>query len=297
MKIKPLVLGSKIYITSPAKAIDAECVFNAKSFLENNGFEVVIAEHCLGNHHYFSGTDEERLMDMQHALDDDSITAIWCARGGYGAVRIVDRLNWSNFQSNPKWLIGFSDITVFHNRLNSYNIPSIHATMPLNLNTNSTAAKVSFLDAINGHKLSYNLSSCRENIYGNTKGILVGGNLSILYSLLATNDNIDFTEKILFIEDVGEQLYNLDRMLFTFEKAGVLDKIKGLVVGGFTDLKDTATPFGQGYKEIIASKFLNKNIPVAFDFPAGHIDDNRALVFGFEYYLEVSENEVNLKQV
>jgi muramoyltetrapeptide carboxypeptidase len=296
MIIKPLVSGSKIYITSPAKAIDEGCVLLAKSFLEKNGFEVMISEHCLGKHHYFSGTDEERVVDLQHALDDESIGAIWCARGGYGAVRIVDRLNWDNFQNKPKWFVGFSDITVFHNRLNIYKIPSIHATMPLNLNTNSIAAKDSFIDVIRGKKLLYNLPSSNENIYGTSSGVLVGGNLSILYSLLATNDNIEFTNKILFIEDVGEQLYNIDRMLYSLEKAGVLGKIKGLIVGGFTDLKDTANPFGMGYKEIIISR-LNRSIPVAFDFPAGHIDDNRALIFGCEYYFEVNENFVRLRQL
>lgn len=296
MKINPLIQGSKIYITSPAKAIDEECVMLAKKFLENYGFEVMISEHCLGEHHYFSGTDEERLVDLQRALDDASIGAIWCARGGYGAVRIVDRLNWNNFKNRPKWFIGFSDITVFHNRLNRYNIPSIHATMPLNLNTNSLEAKDSFLDAITGKKLLYNYPSSQENVFGYSSGELVGGNLSILYSLLATNDNIEFTDKILFIEDVGEQLYNIDRMLYSLEKAGVLGKIKGLIVGGFTDLKDTASPFGMGYKEIIVSK-LNKNIPVAFDFPAGHIDDNRALIFGCEYYFEVNKNFVELSQL
>jgi muramoyltetrapeptide carboxypeptidase len=296
MKINPLIQGSKIYITSPAKAIDEECVLLAKKFLEKNGFEVMISDHCLGEHHYFSGTDEERLVDLQRALDDASIGAIWCARGGYGAVRIVDRLNWNNFKNRPKWLIGFSDITVFHNRLNRYNIPSIHATMPLNLNTNSIAAKDSFLDALTGKELLYNYPSSQENVCGDSSGELVGGNLSILYSLLATNDNIDFTDKILFIEDVGEQFYNIDRMLYSLEKADVLSKIKGLIVGGFTDLKDTANSFGIGYKEIIISK-LNKNIPVAFDFPAGHIDDNRALIFGCEYYFEVNKNFVELRQL
>lgn len=296
MKINPLIQGSKIYITSPAKAIDAEYVMDAKEFLEEKGFRVLISEHCLGQNHYFSGTDEERLYDLQRGLDDESIGAIWCARGGYGAVRIVDQLNWHKFQNRPKWFIGFSDITVFHNRLNRYNIPSIHATMPLNLNTNSTAAKDSFLDVITGKKLLYNYPSSQENVLGCSSAELVGGNLSILYSLLATNDSLEFTGKILFIEDVGEQLYNIDRMLYSLEKAGVLGKIKGLIVGGFTDLKDTSNPFGMGYKEIIVSS-LNKNIPVAFDFPAGHIDDNRALIFGCEYYFEVNKNFVELRQL
>ena len=297
MQIKPLVPGSKIYITSPAKAIDKESVENAKVFLEEKGYEVQISEHCLGHHHYFSGTDEVRISDMQRALDDDSFDAIWCARGGYGAVRIVDRLNWNNFQKNPKWLIGFSDITVFHNRLNRINIPSVHATMPLNLKENSVEAKETVIDAITGKKLSYKLNSCIENKLGKTQGELVGGNLSILYSLLGTNDNIDYNNKLLFIEDIGEQLYNIDRMLYAFEKAGVLNQIKGLIVGGFTDLKDSAIPFGQGYKEIIISKLLQRNIPIAFYFPAGHVDDNRALILGYQYVLEVNDNEVQLTQV
>jgi muramoyltetrapeptide carboxypeptidase len=297
MQLKGLTPGSKVYITSPAKAIDAECVLNAKVFLENKGFEVQIASHCLGQFNYFSGTDAERCADFQYALDDDSVDAIWCARGGYGAVRIVDQLNWSTFLQKPKMLIGFSDITVFHNRLSRFNIPSVHATMPLNLKENSTDALESLLSVLKGEKLSYSIGRSSDSILGATKATLVGGNLSILYSLLGTNDTIDYHDKILFIEDVGEQFYAIDRMLYAFEKAGVLDQIKGLIVGGFTDLKDTATSFGQNYKEIILSKFTKRNIPIAFDFPAGHIDDNRALVFGVDYTLEVNQEEVLLSQI
>jgi muramoyltetrapeptide carboxypeptidase len=297
MQLKGLTIGSKVYITAPAKAIDPACITNAVSFLEQNGFQVQVAAHCLGQFNYFSGSDFERSADLQKALDDENVDAIWCARGGYGAVRIVDELNWKNFLEKPKWLIGFSDITVFHNRINGFNVPSIHATMPLNLKENSKSALQSFLSAIKGDKLSYNLNSSFPQTEGSAQGLLVGGNLSILYSLLGTNDNIDYRDKILFIEDVGEQLYNIDRMLYTFDKAGILDQIKGLIVGGFTDLKDTAIPFGQNHKEIILSKFTKRNIPIAFDFPAGHIDDNRALVFGVNYHFEVHKNYVKLFQL
>jgi muramoyltetrapeptide carboxypeptidase len=297
MHLKGLKPGSTVYITSPAKAIDTECVLNAKVFLEDKGYEVQIAPHCLGQFNYFSGTDAERLMDMQVALDDENIDAIWCARGGYGAVRIVDQLNWNKFLQKPKMLIGFSDITVFHNRLNQFNIPSVHATMPLNLKENSSDALESFLSTLKGNKLSYNLNSSIPQSEGSTQGVLVGGNLSILYSLLGTNDTIDYKDKILFVEDVGEQLYAVDRMFYTFKKAGVLDQIKGLIVGGFTEIKDTVIPFGQDIKEIILSKLTHRNIPIAFDFPAGHIDDNRALVLGVYYHFDVQKNHVKLVQL
>jgi muramoyltetrapeptide carboxypeptidase len=297
MLLEPIKHGDLIYITAPAKAIDAEYVICAQNFLSQLGYEVAVAEHCLGQCNYFSGTDQERILDLQTAIDNENVKAIWCARGGYGAVRIVDQINWANFEKKPKWLIGFSDITVFHSRLNSLAIPSLHATMPLNLNENSQEAKSSLLDALKGNKLKYHLVSSSENKMGKIQGKLIGGNLSILYSLLGTNDSLDYTNKILFIEDVGEQLYNIDRMMYALDKSGVLDQISGLIVGGFTDLKDSALPFGLNYKEIILSHFYKRKIPIVFDFPAGHIDDNRALIFGVQYLLEVSSEEVRLEQV
>lgn len=286
--IEHLKKGDLIYITAPAKAVELEIVQYAQHFLEENGFRVMISAHCTGQHHYFSGTDEERLADFQFGIDHPEVKAILCARGGYGCVRIVDRLQWAGFLREPKWLIGFSDITVFHQKLQRFDLPSIHATMPLNFKNNSKAALETLLLALNSGNYTIESPATSNDKKGQATGRLVGGNLSILYSLLGTDDQIDYSNTILFIEDLAEHLYHLDRMLFAFAKAGIFNKIKGLIVGGMTDMKDTDTPFGQTQEEIILSHFVYRNIPIAFDFPAGHIDDNRALILGTACKLDVS---------
>ncbi len=284
--------GDKIKLVSPAKSIEPVLVFEAKEFWEKQGFIVEIGEFCVGKYHYFSGSDEERLKDFQEALDDPEIKAIICNRGGYGCVRILDSISWDKFKENPKWIVGFSDVTVFHLFLQSKGIQSIHATMPLNYGENSQEALSTLVESVTGQNLHYNLKSNPKNISGKTNGILLGGNLSIIYSLLGTDIEIDYSDKILFIEDLSEQFYHIDRMFFALKKAGVLAKIKGLIVGSFTSLKDTEIPYGKNLEEIVLEHTKNLNIPVAFDFPAGHIDDNRALIFGKEINLEVGEKEV-----
>jgi muramoyltetrapeptide carboxypeptidase len=209
-------------------------------------------------------------------------------------VRIVDRIQWAAFIREPKWIIGFSDVTVFHQRIQRFGIQSIHASMPLNFQTNSPLALDSLFNAIEGKDLSITCPSTTHNKTGQTEGKLVGGNLSILYSLLGTDDQIDFTDTILFIEDLSEQLYHIDRMFYALAKANVLNKIKGLIIGGMTDMKDTAVPFGKTLEELILDHFHYRNIPICFNFPAGHIDDNRALVFGSQYNLEVNSSQTTL---
>lgn len=293
--IPKLQKGDLIYITAPAKAIETECVYFAKDFFEKNGYRVQISAHCLGVHHYFSGTDNERMLDFQKGLDNPEVKAIICARGGYGCVRILDALQWAGMLRDPKHLVGFSDVTVFHQRMQRFGLESIHATMPLNFSSNSEEALKTLLLALENESYSITTDATKWNKKGVAKGKLVGGNLSILYSLLGTDDQIDFTDCLLFIEDLSEQLYHLDRMFYTFEKAGVLDIISGLVVGGMTDMKDTAVPFGKSYEEVILEHFQFRKIPIAFNFPAGHIDDNRALVFGREVVLTVDEKQVSIQ--
>ena len=293
--ISPIQKGDLIAIVAPAKAIDADLVLHAKNFFESNGFRVKIGKNCTGTFNYFSGTDEERRFDFQDAIDDPEVKAIVCARGGYGCVRILDRLNWAGMLRDPKWIVGFSDVTVFHQRMQRYEMQSIHATMPLNFAENSELSLSSLLDALQGKPQGIQIQPAPHNKKGKAKGKLLGGNFSILYSLLGTDDQPDYSDSILFIEDLAEQLYHIDRMFFAFSKAGVLDKINGLVIGGMTDMKDTAMPFGQTLEEIILSHFEIRNIPVAFNFPAGHIPDNRAMIFGTEVELEVSEYAVNLR--
>jgi muramoyltetrapeptide carboxypeptidase len=287
--------GDLIYITSPAKSIEKEHVIFSKKYLESRGFRVKISPHCTEQNNYFSGTDLERRSDFQTGIDDTEVKAILCARGGYGSVRIIDDLQWAAFLRNPKWIIGFSDITYFHNKINGFELPSIHATMSLNFSTNTKEALNTLIYALTGKLDGYKIKSSGYNKLGKAEGIIIGGNLSILYALLGTNNDLDYRNKILFIEDLAENLYAIDRMLYSFQKAGVFDKIKGLIVGGMTDLKDTAKPFGKTYQEIILEKFIYNRIPICFDFPAGHIDNNKAITFGKPVNLVVEKDYTTLE--
>jgi len=290
----PLKKGDLIYITAPAKAIEPEFVYFAQNYLEKHGFRVEISPNCLGNYNYFSGTDQERLADLQQAIDHPEAKAILCARGGYGCVRIVDQLQWANMLREPKWLIGFSDITVFHHRLFKLGIQSVHGTMPLNFQTNTTVALQTLLDSITGKKSSLTWNTTPHNQIGKATGKLIGGNLSIIYSLIATNDAYYFEGNILFLEDLSEQLYHLDRMFFALKKSGILDRISGLIIGGMTDLKDTAVPFGKTIEEIILQHFTFSRIPIAFGAPIGHIDDNQAVIVGAEVELTIENEQTKL---
>ncbi len=294
---KFLSKGAHIRILAPAKRIDTSDVQLAKKVLEEAEYSVSIGKHCLGQHHYFSGTLEERLSDLQQALDDPSVDAILCARGGYGCVQLVDLLDWTTFQKHPKWLVGFSDVTVLHGRIQNLGISSIHGTMPLNFKDHSKASLETLLNAISG--VTYTISAPKSNFNqaGKVQGTLVGGNLAIIASLLGTNDQLDYSDTILYVEEVGEPHYSVDRMFYSLKKAGVLNKIKGLVVGGMTSMKDSEIPYGKTLEEIILSHTKDLGIPVAFDFPAGHIDDNRALIFGAKVKLsvDVTGSEVNFE--
>ncbi len=282
--------GDLIVIVAPAKAIEQEHVFFAKDFLGKAGFRVEVSHNCLGNHHYFSGDEAQRLSDFQWALDHPEAKAILCARGGYGCVQLLDRINWAGQLRDPKWIIGFSDVTYFHQRMQRHGVASIHGTMPLNFQQNSKKALSTLLDAMNGKPMAYSWEANSDNKLGAATGKLIGGNLSILYALLGTDDQLDYSDCILYIEDVGEPIYAIDRMFYALSKANVLNRISGLIVGGMTNLTDSAVPFGKRYEEVILSHFQYRRLPIAFDFPAGHIDDNRALVLGTEVTLQVSEN-------
>ncbi|MCR9171236.1 MAG: LD-carboxypeptidase [bacterium] len=287
---KHLQKGDHIRIVAPAKRIEVSHVELAKKKLESSGFKVSISENCLGGHHYFSGTVVERLADLQTAIDDPEIDAILCARGGYGCVQLVDRLNWGKFYQNPKWIIGFSDVTVLHQHLQTKMFASIHGTMPLNFIDHSQEALGTLVKALEGTKYSIEASKSSFNKEGTAEGTLLGGNLAIIASLIGTNDQPDCTDCILFVEEVGEPLYSIDRMFYSLKKAGILGKINGLVVGGMTSMKDSEIPYGKTLEEIVLEHFEERNIPFAFNFPAGHIDDNRALIFGATVSLEVDSS-------
>lgn len=296
-RIEALKENDLILILAPAKAIEEEHVLFAQEYLQKQGFRVRISENCLGQHHYFSGDEGQRLSDFQHALDNPEVKAILCARGGYGCVQIVDRIRWANQLTDPKWIVGFSDVTVFHQKMQRIGGQSIHGSMPLNFSSNSSEALETLIQALKGNPIPVSAPAFELNKKGSKSGRLIGGNLSILYSLLGTDDQPDYSGSILFIEDLAEQTYHIDRMFHAFSKAGILDKINGLVIGGMTDLKDTAIPFGKSYEEVILSHFEYRNLPIAFNFPAGHIDDNRALVLGREVELTVDDQQAIINYI
>ena len=286
--------GDLIYITAPAKLMDTQAVTYAKKHLEENGFKVLISKNCLGKHHYFSGTDEERLLDFQFGIDHPDVRAILCARGGYGSIRLVDRINWANMLREPKWLIGFSDITVFHHRLNKLGVQSIHGSMPINFEKNTEAALTTLVNTLKGSWPQFLLPSNQCNKVGIATGNLIGGNLSIVYSMLGTDDQYDFEDSILFLEDLGEHYYQVERMFFALKKSGAFQKIKGLIIGGISELEDTDPPLGRTIEEIVLDQLMFTRIPVLFNFPGGHIEDNRAMVFGKKIQLTVSEGEASV---
>ncbi|MDX1445739.1 LD-carboxypeptidase [Lishizhenia sp.] len=285
--------GDTIALVAPAKAIEEKHILVAKTFWEKQGYNVKLGQHVLGRHHYFSGTEEERYADMQAALNDDEVKAIVCARGGYGCVQILDQLNWAGMLDEPKWILGFSDVTFFHQHLNYLGVESVHSTMPLNYAENTTEALQSMVDVLAGKPTVYSWNNS-EAVEGDEEGVLLGGNLSIVYSLLGTDAQPNYNNAILYLEEVGEHLYAIDRMFFALQKAGVLRKLKGLVIGGMTSIGDTTPGFGQTLEEMVKKHFRFRKLPIAFDFMAGHINDNRALRLGANYRLNVKNGECSL---
>ena len=283
--------GDLVYLCAPAKAIEQSYILAAEKWLIHIGLRSIRSKNLTGRHHYFSGSAHERLADLQEGIDHPEVKAIWCARGGYGSVQLVDNLQWASFIREPKWLIGFSDICVLHHKIQSVGIQSIHATMALNIEKNSAASKTRLKELLFGEKTPFAIAPHRQNKFGKASGVLIGGNLSIIYSMLATPERYDFNGAILFIEDLAEHLYHIDRMLYALRKNGALAQISGLIIGGLTDLEDTDIPFGESVEELILAHFDYRKIPICFDFPAGHIDDNQALLLGAKVELEVSERQ------
>jgi muramoyltetrapeptide carboxypeptidase len=237
-----------------------------------------------------AGSDAQRAADLQEQLDNPNIKAIWCARGGYGTVRVVDLVDFTQFKKHPKWLVGFSDVTVLHNHLNTMGYKSIHGIMPISLAKASPDAIESLRLSLFGQALQYAIDPHPMNRLGKASGELVGGNLSILYSLLGSPSAIDCKDKILYIEDLDEYLYHIDRMMINLKRNGCLESLKGIIVGSMTDMKDNDIPWGKNALEIIQDVTKKLNIPMIFNFPAGHIHDNRALILGHNVTIDVTEN-------
>lgn len=285
--------GDKIGIVSTARIISKKEIYPAVKIFKEWGLEVVLGNHLFEEYNQFAGTDEQRTADLQQMLDENSVKAIICARGGYGTVRIIDKLNFSNFIKKPKWIAGYSDVTVLHSHIHSnFGIETLHSTMPLNISENKFTEESleSFRKALFGEKITYSLKTSSLSRKGKAEGILVGGNLSILYSLIGTKSDINTNGKILFIEDLDEYLYHIDRMMINLKRAGKLKNLAGLIVGGMSKMNDNKIPFGKTANKIIAETVEEYNYPVCFDFPAGHKNDNRVLILGREIKFNVEKN-------
>ncbi|MCX7986542.1 MAG: LD-carboxypeptidase [Bacteroidales bacterium] len=283
--------GDRVGIVSPARYVTEADIEDAISLIRSHGYDVVLGTYLFERHNQFGGTDEQRIQEFQNFLDDPSIKAIFCARGGYGSVRVINRLNWKKFLQRPKWIVGFSDITVFHAALHNKGIESLHAPMLFNLkeqNQLSESWEKTF-EILRGEKPVYSCNSHPLNKEGRARGTLVGGNLSVWYSLRGTDFDFFTGGKILFIEDIDEYLYHIDRMMMNLKLGGKLDNIRGLIIGQMTDMKDNKVPFGKSAYEIISEYAADLNIPIAFGFPAGHENINLPLILGREILLEVDD--------
>ncbi|MGG9960308.1 S66 peptidase family protein [Ferruginibacter sp. SUN106] len=298
----PLYLkkGDTIGITCPAGYMAAEKAQTCIAVLQQWGYQVMVGK-TLGSSsvNYFSATDEERRDELQAMLDDKNINAILCGRGGYGTGRIIDALDFTKFKKNPKWIIGFSDITVLHSHIYAnLKIASLHAPMAAAFNDGEYKNEFiqSLQKAITGKKATYKIAPHEFNTTGIATGELVGGNLSLLAHLTGTASDINTKNKILFIEDIGEYIYNIDRMLYQIKRSGKLDKLAGLIIGGFTDMKDTERPFGKTMYEVIREIIAEYDYPVCFNFPVSHGKENYALKVGGSYELKVTGKTVLLKE-
>jgi muramoyltetrapeptide carboxypeptidase len=285
--------GDKIAIACPAKSLKSPMT-DAIKLLESWGLEVVLGESVNSIFHQFAGTDEMRAADMQKFINDDSVKAIIAARGGYGCIRIVDEIDWSPLIVDPKWIIGFSDITVFHLQLQSMGLQSLHAQMPINIKESSKQGLETLRKALFGEDLEYQIETYDNNKIGESQAEIIGGNLTLLTACLGAKNDISYDGKILFIEDVNDYNYAIDRMLRTLDRAGKFKNLAGLIVGGFTDLKENDIPFGFTPYEIIQEIVSKYDYPVCYNFPAGHLPDNRALIFGEKVNLNVQKEKVTI---
>ncbi|MBC8173809.1 MAG: LD-carboxypeptidase [Chitinophagales bacterium] len=287
LSIKP---GDKIGIISSARAIHFSEIAFADSYFREWGLIPVYGNTIGKQYQQFAGEDDLRADDLQKMLDDKTIRAIIFARGGYGTIRIIDKIDFTRFMENPKWLCGYSDITILHTHVNDkLGLPTLHATMPYSFPRNTESAITSLRDILMGELPVYEIKNDSLNIQGEAEGELIGGNLSILYSLLGTKYGFNTNNKILFIEDIDEYLYHIDRMMMSLKLAGKLQGLKGMIVGDFTDMKDNKVAFGNSAEEIIYEHVQGLSIPVCFHFPCGHIDDNKPLILGKKIRLSVGD--------
>ena len=289
-------IGDKIGIIATARKISLEELNPAIEILQSWGLEVVLGNFLFEEDNQFAGTVEQRTIDLQNMIDDDAIKAILCARGGYGTVQIIDKINFSKLVKNPKWIIGFSDITVLHSHLNQLGVATLHATMPINFSKNTPKSLESLKNSLFGKANSIESPVHKFNRLGKVNAEIIGGNLSILYSLLGSNSDINTDGKILFMEDLDEYLYHIDRMMINMKRNGKFNNLKGMIIGGMSKMNDNDLPFGKTAEEIILDHLKDYNFPICFGFPSGHLDDNRSIRLGVSSVLDINENGVSLSQ-
>jgi len=289
--------GDEIRLISTARTADKSYIDLAVSEIENRGFKATLGKHLFSKSNQFAGTDEERLADLNDAIRDENIRAILCAKGGYGTGRLLHGIDAKAFHNDPKWICGYSDVTALHSHVyNVFRTQSLHSCMPVGFANYTAEAMNSIFDLLSGNDVIYEFAPDDLNREGNAEGVMVGGNLSVLYSMLGSTAQVSPSGKILFIEDLDEYLYHIDRMMVALDRAGILENISGLVVGGMTDMNDNAVPFGKTAVEIISERVAPYKYPVAFNFPSGHFDDNRTWVHGKKRRLTVRNGQPSLLQ-
>jgi muramoyltetrapeptide carboxypeptidase len=294
MKQPPfLKTGDTILIIGTARARSKDQIEPAITILKSWGLNVELGKNLFKKHHQFAGTDVQRATDLQWACDHKKAKAVLIAGGGYGTLRIIDKVNFNALKKYPKWFAGYSDATILQARLQKLGIASIHSTMAFQFTKNKEATN-SIKKLLFGEKINYSISKNKLNRIGKANAELLGGNLSLIYALSGSVDDIDTKNKILFIEDLDEQLYHIDRMMLQLKRSGKLKNLKGLIVGGMSDMKDNAIPYGKTANEIIFDAVKEYKYPVCFDFPAGHIEKNMALYLGKKAKLSVEKSKVTL---
>jgi len=288
--------GDKIGLVSTARYISPIELKTAIEILKEWGLNVILGVNIFCNNEQFAGTDLERASDLQMMINDNSIKAILCTRGGYGTARIIDLIDFTNLFTHPKWIIGYSDITVLHTHINKLGLSSLHATMPINFNTNTSNALQSMHACLFKQQQQVTSPTYYLNKNGCVNAEIVGGNLSVIYSLLGSKSDIDTVGKILFLEDLDEYLYHIDRMVLNLKRNNKFSPLKGLIIGAMEDMHDNTISFGKSVNEIIYEHTSDYNFPICFNFPAGHISNNTSLILGKNSELEINNNNVNLLQ-
>lgn len=287
--------GDKVGVVAPAKKVDRKKTLAGIQILESWGLEVIFGHHVFDSFHQFSGTDEQRAADLQGMINHPEIKAVFMARGGYGSTRIVDQINYNSLKSKPKWICGFSDITAFHLHLFNIEIASLHSPMPSTFHCSKSASMEKLKKFLFGESATLEAGQHPDNKIGKAKGKIVGGNLSIICTSIGTTSEINTNGNILFIEDVGEQLYHLDRMMVQLKRAGALSNLAGLIVGQFSEMEDQEDSFGLDSNQIIHSHMQEFDFPVAHDFPIGHTSENMPIPIGMEAVLTVDVNSATLR--